>query len=80
MTSFLPHAVRDAIAARGDFGASETFGVVTLVVLLVLLVEHEVVRTASGSRVWIKPVFVASASLALAVWLTIAVRIADLLP
>jgi hypothetical protein len=80
VTGFLPHVVRDAISARGDYGASETFGVVALVVLLVLLVEHEVVRTASGARAWLVPLFVAATSLAVAVGLTAAVRIGDLLP
>jgi hypothetical protein len=80
VTGLLPEAVRDAIASRGDFAASQSFGVVTLVVLIVVLVEHEVLRVASPAKTRLVPLFAAGMALSFAVVLTIAVRIADLLP
>jgi hypothetical protein len=79
VSGLLPDVVRDAIASRGDFGASQSFGVVSLVVLIVLLVEHEVLRVspAKARRV---PLFVAAIALSFSVVLTIGVRIGDLLP
>ena len=80
MSGLLPHAVRDAIAARGDYGASTSFALVTFAVLVVVLTEHEVLRVGSAARTWLTPLFVVATSLSLAVVLTIAVRVADLLP
>jgi hypothetical protein len=80
VSGLLPQALRDAIAARGDSGAATSFGVVTLVVLIVLLVEHEVVRVALPGRLRLTPLFVAATALSIAVVLTLAVRIEDLLP
>jgi hypothetical protein len=79
VTGLLPHAVRDAIAARGDFEASASFGVVAFVVLIVVLVEHEVLRAAFPSKARLAPFFIAAAALSVAVGLTIAVRIGHFL-
>jgi uncharacterized membrane protein YkgB len=46
MTSLLPEDIRDAVTAVDTYAASESFGVVTLVVLLVLLVEREALALA----------------------------------
>ena len=80
MTALLPHAVRDAIAQLGSARASASVAVVALVVLVVVLVEHEVMRAGSAARTRLAPLFVAAMSLSVAVVLTIAVRVADLLP
>jgi hypothetical protein len=80
VTGLLPHAVRDAIAARGDDGASTSFALVTFAVLVVILLEHEALRVALAARSWITSLFVAATSLSVAVVLTMAVRIAHLLP
>jgi hypothetical protein len=81
MSGLLPDSVRDAITARGDYGASASFGVVVLVVLLVLLVEQEVLRVAgpAPSKPRLTPIFAATTALSIAVVLTIAVRVGDLL-
>jgi hypothetical protein len=79
VSGLLPDAVRDAIASRGDYGASAAFGVVALVVLVVLLVEHEVLRVAAPGRLRLVPLFVAATALSFTVLLTVAVRIGDLL-
>jgi hypothetical protein len=80
VTGLLPDAVRDAIASRGDFGASASFGLVTLDVLIALLVEHELLRAASAPRARLVPLFIATTALSFVVVLNIAVRIGDLLP
>jgi hypothetical protein len=81
MSGLLPDAVRDAIASRGDYGASASFGVVLLVVLLVLLVEQEFLRVAgpAPSKPRLTPMFVTTTALSVALVLTIAVRVGDLL-
>ena len=79
MSGLLPDAVRDAIARSGELGASESFGVVTLVVLIVVLVEHEVLRLAAPSRARMAPFFISAVVLTCAVGLTIAARIGRLL-
>jgi hypothetical protein len=80
LTGLLPHAIRDAIAARGDYGASEAFGVVTLVVLVFVLVEREILRLGHASRDQMAMLFAVAATLTLAVALTVGVRIADITP
>jgi hypothetical protein len=80
LTGLLPHAIRDAIADRGDYGASQSFGVVTLVVLGIVLIEREVLALVWGSRARLGALFAVGASLTIAVGLTIGVRVADLLP
>jgi hypothetical protein len=80
LTGLLPHAIRDAIAARGDFGASGSFGVVTLVVLLAVLTEREIFRLVNASRAQMGTMFVVGATLTLAIVVTIGVRIADIAP
>jgi hypothetical protein len=80
LTGLLPQAIRDAIADRGDHAASQSFGVVTLVVLCLVLLEREVLALAWGSRVRLGALFAVAASLTVAVGLTIGVRVADLVP
>jgi hypothetical protein len=80
VTGLLPQALRDEIVSRGDFGASESFGVVTLILLIVILVEHEVLRVAAPAKARMAPLFAAAVALSCAVALTIGVRIGDLIP
>jgi hypothetical protein len=80
LTGLLPHALRDAIVDRGDAGASQSFGVVTLVVLGLVLMEREALALVHGSRARLGALFAVAASLTIAVGLTIGVRIGDLLP
>jgi hypothetical protein len=80
LTGLLPHAIRDAISARGDYGAANSFGVVTFAVLVVVLLEREILRLARASRAELAALFAVVASLTIAVGLTIGVRIADLFP
>jgi hypothetical protein len=80
LTGLLPHAIRDAIAERGDSAASESFGVVTLVVLGFVLIERELLAVVRGSRARLGALFAVAASLSVAVGLTIGTRIGDLIP
>jgi hypothetical protein len=79
VSGLLPDAVRDAIAKSGVIGASDSFGIVTLVLLIVVLTEHEVMRVVSSSKARTTPFFVSAVVLSCAVGLTIAVRIGRLL-
>jgi hypothetical protein len=80
LTGLLPHAIRDAVAARGDYGASESFGVVTLVVLVAVLVEREILRLTHAPPALIATLFVVAATLTFVVAVTIGVRIGDITP
>jgi hypothetical protein len=80
LTGLLPQAIRDAIADRGDHAASQSFGVVTFVVLCLVLLEREVLAVVWGSRARLGALFAVAASLTIAVGLTIGVRVADLVP
>jgi hypothetical protein len=80
MSWLLPHAMRDAITSRGDFGASAAFGIVGLAVLIVLLVEHEVGRAVSPTKARLAPLFAAAITLSVPVILIVVVRVGDLLP
>jgi hypothetical protein len=80
LTGLLPQAIRDAIVDRGDSAASQSFGVVTLVVLGLVLIEREALALVPGSRARLRALFAVAASLSVGVALTIGVRIGDLLP
>jgi hypothetical protein len=80
LTGLLPQAIRDAVADRGDHAASQSFGVVTLVVLGLMLLEREALAVVWGSRARLGALFAVAASLTVAVGLTIGVRVADLIP
>jgi hypothetical protein len=79
VSGLLPDAVRDAIARSGELGASESFGVVTLVVLVVVLVEHEVLRVTAPARARMTSLFVSGVVLSCAVLLTIGARLGRLM-
>ncbi|MDQ6805311.1 MAG: hypothetical protein M3065_10175 [Actinomycetota bacterium] len=70
--------IAEAVRAKSVSAASQSFGVVALALLLVLLIEWEAVRVIrSGSRHWWL-LTVATAPLALVASLTILARIAPL--
>lgn len=80
MTGLLPDTIREAVQSRGDYPASESFGLVTLVVLGVVLIEREILRLVRASPARMAALFAAAVPLTVAVALTIGVRIADLFP
>ncbi len=79
MSGLLPRVIRHAVISRSVFGASESFGVVALTLLVVLLIERELLQVArtdgtrrTGLSIFSLPLFVAVA-------LTIAARLALLI-
>jgi hypothetical protein len=80
MTGLFPEALRDAITRLGDGGASQSLGLVTLVLLLVLFLEREVLRVAFATKAQLAVVSAAVMALLVPVVLTIGLRIVDYLP
>lgn len=79
MTGLLPEIVREGLDGRSLFEASESFGVVTLLLLVVVLIELEALRM-TGRPISETAVLAALAvPLALAVMLTIFLRVTGLL-
>jgi len=48
VSGLLPEVIRHAIGSRSLYGASESFGVVTLVLLVLVLLEREALRVAAA--------------------------------
>lgn len=79
MTALLPDVIRDAVHSRSIYAASESFGVVALALLLMLLLELEVLRAARRGHERAMVVQAITVPLLVAVGLTIALRITGLL-
>jgi hypothetical protein len=75
LSDLLPHLLRQTIATRTVFSASESFGVVTFVVLVVLLIEAEALRVAHAARGRHVTLTVVSVPLLVALALTIVARL-----
>lgn len=75
MSGLVPEGVRHAIEAKGLFGASTSFGLVTLVLLVVLLLERETLHAGRPDSE--RPAALAAAvpPLLVAVLLTLAARV-----
>ena len=80
MTGLLPDVVRDAIEGQSLYSASESFGIVAFVLLIVLLLEEEVLRMARAARVRVAVLSALVVPLLLAVAATIILRVTALLP
>ena len=80
MTALLPEVVREAIEGQSLQSASESFGLVTLVLLVVLLLEYEVLRTARPARARMIALSAVIGPLSVVVFITIVARIAALVP
>jgi hypothetical protein len=79
VTGLLPHIISDAVRSRSISVASETFGIVPLVVCILLLVGLDLGRLR-GWTLPARPMMVAvSAPLAVVAILTIAARAAQFL-
>ena len=75
----LPDVVREAVEAKSLYGASTSFGVVSLTVLVVMLVESEALRVARPHSTTARALSAVALPLLIAVMLTIAARVAALL-
>jgi hypothetical protein len=78
VSDLLPHTIRHAVAHQSVFAASQSFGVVALVLLVALLVEREALRVARFDRARRVAFSICSASLLVTLALTIAARLATL--
>lgn len=79
MTALLPDVVRDAIQSQSVYSASESFGVVTLALLIILLLELEALRVTHHSRERTPALQAVTGPVLLAVVLSIVVRVIELL-
>ena len=80
MTNLLPTVVRDAIEGQSVYSASESFGLVALVLLVVLLLEQEVLRVVRGAPGRVTVLSALVVPLLVAVMATIVLRVTELLP
>lgn len=78
MTGLLPDVVHDAIQRETLYQASESFGVVALVLLVVLLVELEALRVTRRSHRHSVALQAIVMPLLVAVGLTMYLRVAEL--
>lgn len=79
MTGLLPQLLHHVVAGKTVFSASQSFGVVTLVLLVVLLLEREVLRIARAQPARLKALSIAAVPLLVAVALTIWARLTIIL-
>jgi hypothetical protein len=75
VTSLLPHTLWDGVAHKTVSLASQSFGVVTLTLLVALLLEREALRVARASPSRLIGLSVCAGPLLVVVTLTIAARI-----
>jgi hypothetical protein len=80
VTALLPEVVREAIEGQSLQSASESFGLVTLVLLVALLLEYEVLRTARPARARMITLSAVIGPLSVVVLITIVARIAAVVP
>lgn len=78
MTGLLPPVIRDAIESQTVYAASESFGIVAFVLLVILLLEQEVLRVVRMAPVRAAVVAATAVPLLLAVMLTLIVRVTEL--
>lgn len=79
MNGLLPEVIRDAVEAKSLYGASTSFGLVSLALLVILLVESEGLRVARTRSTTASALSAVAVPLLVAVMLTIAARVAALL-
>ena len=79
MSGLLPDVIREAVEARSVYGASTSFGVVSLAVLVVMLIESEAIRVARPGSATASALTAVAVPLLIAVMLTIGARVAALL-
>ena len=79
MTGLLPDVIHDAIQSKTIYAASESFGVVALVLLVVLLLELEALRVTRRSHPHSVVAQAMALPLLIAVMLTIFLRVTGLL-
>ena len=79
MTGLWPDSLADAITSRSVFAASESFGIVALVLLLLLLLEWDLLAVSRRSPSRVRAVSAVASSLIVVVLLTTGLRLIQLL-
>lgn len=79
MSGLLPDAVREAVESRSLYSASESFGLVAFVLLVVLLLQLEALRVLRSAPARASALTGIVLPLLLAVGLTIILRVTALL-
>ncbi len=79
MTGLLPEIVRDAVEGKSLYGASTSFGVVSLAVVVLMMIESEALRVAKPHSTTARALSAVALPLLVAVVLTIGARVAALL-
>jgi hypothetical protein len=75
MTSLIPDPIDDAVRALETYSASESFGIVTLVVLVLLLIEREVLAITQSGRLRLQALSAFVFPLLIAAAVTIVMRL-----
>jgi hypothetical protein len=75
VNGLLPHVVRHAVVHKSVFAASQSFGVVALALLVVLMIEREALRVGRFRQASRLAFSACSASLLATVALTIVARL-----
>jgi hypothetical protein len=78
VTGLLPTVVRDAIEGQSVYAASESFGIVAFVLLVVLLLEQEVLRVVRSAPIRTTVLAALTVPLLIAVMATIVLRVTEL--
>ena len=79
MSALLPDVVRDAIEAKSTYAATESYGVVALVLLIVVMVVRELLRARESEAGTVAALSAAVPPLCIVVLLAVAVRMALLI-
>lgn len=79
MSGVLPHVIQHAVSSKSVSLSSQSFGVVTLTLLVVLLLEREALRVGRFQPARLIALSAVSVPLLLALALTIAARLALLI-
>lgn len=78
MSGLLPDVIRHAVQSRSIYGASQSFGLVALILLIVLLIEWQILDLRGRGRLQVRAVFALLLPLFVVVAGTVAVRIQHL--
>jgi hypothetical protein len=76
MTGLVPHAVEHAVGQKTVLGASQSYAVISLTVLIVVLLEREALRIARVQPTRLVGLTIAALPLLVAVALTLVARVA----
>jgi hypothetical protein len=77
MSGLLPHAVQHAVSEKTVLSASQSFALISLTILIVLLVEREALRVVRAEPARVISLSIACLPLLVVVGLTLLARVAQ---